>query len=80
MSMNLCFNTKAGNHFIDFPYQTPTTLTDAVLAAKTLEEKIELIRQNLNSHRTPGNTVDIDELFKKCEAMMRDTSLELDYI
>ena len=48
MSMNLCFNVKNGEAIIDFPYQTATKLTYAVMDTKTNEEKlyIRLLRRS----------------------------------
>lgn len=49
MSMNLIFTKPCGCHE-EFPYQTSTSLTYAVLGAHTREEQLELIRKDLESH------------------------------
>lgn len=82
MSMNLCFNPVGGTAHIEFPYQTRTEVTYAVIAAPTLEEKIEIIRKDLYSHINDDveNREWIEQLFVQCEEMMRDSTIELDYI
>jgi hypothetical protein len=48
MSMNLCFDVVGGGH-AEFPYQTSTKLTYAVLEAKTADERLQLILNDLIS-------------------------------
>lgn len=45
MSYNLAF--KKGNKLIDFPFQSSTKLTKAVLAATYIEDRLQLIEQQL---------------------------------
>ncbi len=71
MSMNLCF--MSGKYFIEFPYQTSTNTTYAVLNASSLEERIDLIRKELEECESL-------ELLPECIEMMTDKSLVLSII
>lgn len=57
MSMNLAFEVKGGG-IIDFPYQTPTKLTKAVLACPTHEDQLKLLRAEYGDR----DLVEIDRL------------------
>jgi hypothetical protein len=46
--MNLCFKTKIGNHFIEFPYQTSTNTTYDVLNLKTTEERLDYLYKDID--------------------------------
>lgn len=48
MSMNLIFSK--GNMSSDFPYQTPTILTYNVLGARTKEEQLKIIEEDIKNH------------------------------
>ena len=43
MSMNLIFNVKGGAGCVDFPFQTPTSLTYQVLAAESKQKQLQVI-------------------------------------
>lgn len=60
MSMNLAFEVKGGG-IVDFPYQTPTRLTKAVLACHTREERLALLR----AERGDQDLAEIDQLLQK---------------
>lgn len=47
MSMNLAF--QKGKAIADFPFQTPTVLTRAVLAAVEQEKRLQLIENELKA-------------------------------
>ena len=50
MSMNLCFLTKTKRkHRVEFPYQTSTNITYAVLRAKTNEERFKILKDDMES-------------------------------
>jgi len=46
MSMNLAFRVKGGG-IVDFPFQTNTTLTRAILAEKDCLKRIKMFDENL---------------------------------
>ena len=69
MSMNLCFQTRKGGHFVDFPYQTRTTTSYAVLNAETIEEKMAILRKD--DRQLP------ERVFRECERMLKDKSFRL---
>ena len=48
MSSNLYFEVKGGGN-VDFPFQTPTVLTHAVLAEKNPIRRYDLLEQYLHS-------------------------------
>ena len=73
MSINLCFYVKGSNTMIDFPYQTPSNLTWAVMGAQTDDEKIKLIEAKLEKKYR-------DEIMIKVKALIRSPNLELSYI
>ena len=85
MSMNLCFDTKIGNHHVEFPYQTSTKLTHAVLKEKDLEKQIQLVEDDIKTMYDP-KTIDHDDLeyynnmFLECKEYMRDKTLEISII
>lgn len=69
MSMNLHFETRKGGHIIDFPYQTRTDTSYAVLKAETIEEKMSILRND--DSQLP------ERVFRECERMLKDKSLRL---
>jgi len=78
MSMNLFFKVKDGTGKVDFPFQTSTDLTYAVMKAKGREEQIKLLSDEM---RLWGwGLADINEMLAEIETLMDDPKLELDYI
>ena len=72
MSMNLCFLTKTKRkHRVEFPYQTSTNITYAVLRANTNEEKFKILKDDMESFGAEQYL--IDEVYK----MINDDELEL---
>ena len=71
MSMNLHFKVKGGAGFVDFPFQTPTTLSYAVLAESDREKRLKLIREYLGKH---AYTV---KLIREIRELMENPNLEL---
>ena len=69
--MNLIF--KCGPAYIDFPFQTPTSLTFKVLNEKDLDKRLEYIYEYLKER-------DAIELYAECEHLMKFPLLELTYI
>lgn len=69
MSMNLCFKTIKGSHFVDFPYQTRTSTSYAVVKAETIEEKMAILRKD--DPQLP------ERVFRECERMLNDKTLKL---
>jgi hypothetical protein len=77
MSMNLIFEVKGSSAYVDFPFQTPTDLTYAVIREKDIEKRIELIRNFLNTLRNKDANA---YLMVECDTLMRDDKLELTYL
>lgn len=71
MSMNLHF--LLGEHYIDFPYQTSTTLTYAVMDAGSKEEQLALIKANCEER-------DIMEYYGYIRDKLEDPDITLDYM
>lgn len=77
MSMNLYFQLKNSKHLIDFPFQTPTDWTWEMMEAKTLEERVKILRSKQMDSRFSW----LDEkLVQECISMLSDDSLELTYL
>lgn len=75
MSMNLCFETINGKHWVDFPFQTPTGLSYAVLNAKTNSERFDLIENELKKWKWKPS--EISEMMYKIKTLMEDKTLKL---
>ena len=60
---------KVGNHFVDFPYQTRTSTSYAVMKAETIEEKMSILRSD--DPQLP------ERVFSDCERMLNDETLQL---
>ena len=76
MSMNLIFRVKGGVGIVDFPFQTSTVLTHAVLAKETNEERLALIEEQLREW--DEDHVGIEETLGKIRNLMESPYLELD--
>ena len=80
MSMNLAFKTVQGNYIIDFPYQTPTDITRAVLAARTTTEQLKFIKEDLLSRVDENDSDDVNwynDLVQEVEDKLTDETLIL---
>jgi len=73
MSMNLAFLTNNKNH-IEFPFQTPTSLSYAVMKEKTRENRLKLILEYIDNTYDKTYTQNIKE---ECTKMLLDQSLTL---
>ena len=83
MSMNLCFYTKTGKEHVEFPYQTSTKLTRKVLAEKSIEKKLDLIKEDLIDKYDMEDRIEKDlfnERISEIEDLLRDDNLELTMI
>lgn len=74
MSMNLAFTTRDG-HFVEFPFQTPTDLSYAVINLRTTEAKLELIENQIR--KWGWDEEEISEMMSEVRIMMTDPTLEL---
>ena len=72
--MNLMFEVKGSTAYVDFPFQTPTDLTYAVIREKDIEKRIQLVKDYIK------NIDDNTYLIEECETLMRDEKLELIYL
>ncbi len=73
--MNLTFYFKADGRILGFPFQTPTTLSQAVMAAGTKQEKLRLLREEMEER-----TWDREYIYETLEAIefcMDDPELSL---
>ena len=80
MSINLFFKVKNGAGMVDFPFQTSTDLTYAVMNAEGKEERIKLLRLKLLSdemRKWGWGLADINEMLAEIEALMDNQNLEL---
>ena len=77
MSMNLVF-LDTGGGILDFPYQTRTELSYAVLDADSEEEQLQLIREDVKRFREPGE--DVERMMSKIRKLLRDPGLTLGVI
>lgn len=81
MSMNLIFVTIQGNHIIEFPYQTSTEISKKVMAESIVENRMQIITDDVYSMI---NEHDVDDqewannLFEAVEKNFRDQTLRLD--
>ena len=71
MSINLIF--RDGRAVVDFPYQTSTNISKAVMAATTNEEKLKIIKEDLKKFG------DSDYWFRTIEEML-DSGWKIDMI
>lgn len=78
MSMNLCFDVKGGAGMVDFPYQTSTELTYAVLNEKDDDKRLALIRKDIESWGRSKE--EIERIMGEVEALMKSPNLELSLI
>jgi hypothetical protein len=75
MSMNLAFTTRDG-HFVDFPFQTPTDLSYAVIDLPTTEAKLELIENQIRKWDC-WDEEQINSIMTEVRIMMTDPTLIL---
>jgi hypothetical protein len=73
--MNLCFLTKTKRkQHVEFPYQTSTNITYDVLNAKTIKERFEILKKDMESFEADQYL--IDDVYE----MLNDNELELTMI
>ena len=79
MSMNLNFCTKSNPPaFIDFPFQTPTVLTYAVMAEKDNTKRLKLIREHMVT--SGWKKKDMNIMMGQIKSLMNNDGLELSYM
>lgn len=78
MSMNLYFETKDGVAMVDFPFQTPTDLTYAVIEEKDNTRRLELIKDAMISWEWDYD--DIHEMLIRISEMLNSDHLQLTYM
>jgi len=76
MSMNLVFITVPGNYMVEFPYQTSTDVTRAVLKAATIEDKLDILRKDIQSF-SDGDIEWESDILSEIESGLRDKTLKL---
>jgi len=77
MSMNLVFEVKGGGS-VDFPIQTPTELTYAVLKEKDINKQLAMIRKEIEGYGWEKK--DTNERMNEIKALMNNPNLELTFI
>jgi hypothetical protein len=77
MSMNLVFAVKEGG-MIDFPFQTSTKLTLAVMAEPDNKKRLDIIRDDCN--KCGWDQEDINKHMKTIKTLMNNPNLTLTYI
>jgi len=76
--MNLYFSARRGPAFLDFPYQTQTEISYAVMAATTIEERMEIIRKDLEGRREGWSNELVDEILADILQNMENPDLILE--
>lgn len=77
MSMNLIFRHKVGG-YIDFPIQTPTELTKAVLREKSDKKKLAMIKKYMIECDWEPDDIKLD--MKQIKGLLEDKNIVLDEI
>ena len=78
MSMNLIFDVKGGSGIVDFPFQTSTDLTYAVLNAKTKEEQVALVEKEMRERGFKNHQ--IKEQLGTVKALLSNPNLSISMI
>ncbi len=79
MSLNLYFEKVSGkNCLIDFPFQSPSSLTMDVMNASTLEKKLQLIETYLKNG--PRTETEISAIITTIKEFLSDPAIELTYL
>ena len=75
--MNLYFKVSDAPTFtkVDFPWQTPTKVTHAVINASTLRERLEILRESISYWEDDI----IEEKIKEAEQLLTSDALELEF-
>ena len=77
MSLNLCFKTSQGGHYVEFPFDTPTELSRAVFKEQDTAKRIQMIHEYMDKFPITEDQ-EYNELVKKeCEDMLKDITLTL---
>ncbi len=79
MSLNLYFEKVTGkNCLIDFPFQSPSSLTMEVMNADTLVKKLQLIETYLKNG--PRTETEISAIITTIKEFLSDPAIELTYL
>ena len=79
MSLNLYFEKVSGkNCLIDFPFQSPSSLTMEVMNADTLVKKLQLIETYLKNG--PRTETEISAIITTIKEFLSDPAIELTYL
>ena len=79
MSLNLYFEKVSGkNCLIDFPFQSPSSLTMDVMNASTLEDRLQIIRDYLK--KGPRTEAEIVAILVTIKEFLSDPAIELTYL
>ena len=76
MSMNLYF--RAGKGYIDFPFQTPTDLSERVLKVTRPEERFYIVSEYVNYNIMVDDREAQVEILERCRELMFDPTLTLE--
>ena len=79
MSMNLIFDVKGTTACVDFPYQTKTNFTYAVLAEPDVEVRLSMIKADIEC-RCGDDLDQAAELYQEVIDLMKVEALELSII
>ena len=77
MSMNLTFDVKGGGT-VDFPIQTSTNLTFAVLKEKDINKRLDMIRKEIEGYG--WGKKDTNDRMNEIKTLMNNPNLELTFI
>ena len=73
--MNLVFYVKDTGRIVGFPFQTPTTVSEAVIRASTNSERLQILRTEMESREWDKDW--IDDAIEAIEYCMCDQELAL---
>ena len=77
MSMNLYLSVKGTSAIADFPFQTPTNLSIAVMNEQDNTKRCELVAEHLRNDPYPLKDELVEELIEDCCGLIESDVLEL---
>lgn len=79
MSINLYFVARSGRkRVVDFPFQTPTTLSYAMMTTKTTEARLALVDDEMK--KWGWTTSERESCLKRVRVLLEDPDLQLTII
>lgn len=76
MSHNLYFRKVRPNGIVEFPIQTPTNISNQIIAASNKCDKIRILEQYL--YDCKWDTIDVEQVIRKVDWLMQREDLTLE--